>query len=70
MSILMLASGKGNIDTVKLLLKFNAQLNLQWNDGLSSIQLASYNGHVDVIKVLLENDAQVDLQDSSGQSPL
>ena len=58
----MLASHNGHIDVVKVLLEYNAQVDLQHSNGQSSLMAASYEGHVDVVKVLLESDAQVDLQ--------
>ncbi len=39
---------------VKLLLDNNALVNLQNDEGLSSLMYASENDHVDVVKVLLE----------------
>ena len=44
-----------------MLLEYNAQVDLQNNNGRSSLMCACYRGHVDVVKVLLENNTQVDL---------
>ncbi len=51
---------------VKLLLDRGAQVDLQDDNGSSSLLLASRHGHSDVVKLLLDNSAQVDSQDDMG----
>ncbi len=53
----MIASQKGYVGVIKVLLKNDAQVDLQNRNGLFSLMFASHNGHVDVVKMLLENDA-------------
>ena len=46
----MVASLNGNTEIVKLLLVYDAQVNLQNNNGGSSLLAASQNGHTEVVK--------------------
>ena len=65
-SSLTIASYENHIAVVKLLLKNNANVDLQMNDGISALHIASEKGHDEVLKLLLENGAKIDLQRNSG----
>ena len=69
-SSLTIASYENHIAVVKLLLKNNANVDLQMNDGISALHIASEKGHDEVLKLLLENGAKIDLQRNSGASAL
>lgn len=55
---------------VGLLLDNGAQIDLQDNDGKSSLIHATCMGHRDLIAYLIEQDAQVNLQENNGWFPL
>ena len=59
-SALFQASGKGYIDVVKLLLKYNADINLN-GYGWTALFTAAAEGHIDIVKLLLENGAKTDV---------
>ena len=58
-SSLLIASYRGQVDVVKMLLEKKAQADLQQNNGWSSLMLASQKCHITVVKILLENSAQI-----------
>ena len=57
-------------EVVKLFLERGAQVDLQDNNGRSSLMWASNEGQTEVVKLLLERGARVDLQDNDGWSSL
>ena len=67
-------SGKeGHIETIKLLLKHGAQVNVKENicGCRSPLYMAILMGaHIDAVKLLLDYDADVNVQDHDGWSPL
>jgi hypothetical protein len=67
---LFVASQKGNIEVLRLLLDKGAQVDLTANDGTTSLMIASQYGHVEIVKLLLDKGANVDLQTSEGVSAL
>ena len=69
-SPLMMASGWGHTDIVKLLLERGAQIDLQNYAGQIALMWASIRGHTDIVKVLLERGAQVDFLDNDGSTAL
>ncbi len=64
----MVACKNVHVDVAKLFLEKGAQVDLQNEDGRSSLMVACENGHVDVAQLLLEKGAQVDLQAEYGLS--
>ena len=57
-----LASIKGHVDVVQLLLEHNANPNqATTDDGATSVIIAAANGHVECLKMLLQNDANPNL---------
>ncbi|CAI8029379.1 Ankyrin repeat domain-containing protein 29, partial [Geodia barretti] len=59
----MVASQNGHVEVVDKLLQHGATVDLQKEDGWSSLMAASQNGHVEVVDKLLQHGASVDLQD-------
>ncbi|XP_041379641.1 ankyrin repeat and protein kinase domain-containing protein 1-like [Gigantopelta aegis] len=59
---LILASEKGHHQVVELLLKENADSNLQKEDGWTALMSASQNGHHQVVELLLNGNADPNLQ--------
>lgn len=70
LSPLHIACMKGHYDTVRQLIKKNADINACDNDGKSSLYLGCEYGHVNVVELLLSGDADVNLCDNDGASPL
>ena len=60
----------GNTEVVKLLLKENADVNIQNENGWTSLMLASLNGHSQVVELLLKANADVNIQDEDGWTAL
>jgi 5-methylcytosine-specific restriction endonuclease McrBC regulatory subunit McrC len=67
---LMLASMKGNIKIVKLLLEYEANPNLQEEYGFTALMLASMKGNIKIVKLLLEYEANPNLQNKDGWTAL
>ena len=55
-------SKKGDLETVKLLLKTRANVNAQDELSLTALHYASKNGHLEAVKLLLENGANPNIQ--------
>ncbi|CAH1125976.1 unnamed protein product [Ceutorhynchus assimilis] len=53
------AASRNNIEIVKLLLKFKANVHIVDKDGWTPLHLASDLGHKDVVKLLLDHNANV-----------
>lgn len=64
------ASRMGRCDTVALLLKYRADVDLQDKTGQTSLKLASRYGQPDVVHLLLQNGAAVGIPDNYGMTPL
>jgi ankyrin repeat protein len=60
---LMVASDRGHVDTVKLLLQRMALPNLQNELGGTALMLASFNGHLEIVKELLKAGAEVNAKE-------
>ena len=50
---------KGDIETVRRLLKKFPNANIRFFNGASALMLASYFGHLDIVKLLLDYDARI-----------
>ena len=61
---LMIASQKGHIQTVSILLQNGAHVNMQNNDGWPPLMIASQNGHSQTVLILLQNGSNVNTQDN------
>jgi serine/threonine-protein phosphatase 6 regulatory ankyrin repeat subunit B len=55
---------------VELLLKANADVNVQANNGTTALMLASDNGHDQVVELLLKANADVNVQANNGTTAL
>ena len=69
-SSLMTACENGHTETVALLLKNGAKVDMQDIDGWSSLMITSQNGHTEIVVLLLLNGARVDMQSNDGWSSL
>ena len=67
---LHLASQKGHIDFILILLEYGAYVNEKGHDGSISLHEASYYGHNDCISALLKHNAKIDAKDNNGDTPL
>ena len=63
---LLIASEKGAIELVRLVLENGADVNTQTESNPSALLVASKNGHLETVRLLLENGADVNAQDESG----
>ncbi len=66
----MLASTGGYASISRLLLDYDAMVDLRDKKGWSALMFAVAGGYIDLVFHLLEKGAQVNLQDVSGTSPL
>ena len=66
----MIACENGNIEIAELLLSHSANVNMQTNNGCSSLMVASRYGHGDVVKTLLDKGAEVNVQNNNGTASL
>ena len=66
---LMVASGNGHIDVVKLLLKNNAEVNKVAQNGTTSLHYACFYGHLDIVMTLIEAKANLFLKNIHGDTP-
>ena len=55
---------------VELLLKANANINIQAENGITPLYAASSNGHSDIVSVLLKANADPNIQVNDGATPL
>jgi ankyrin repeat protein len=67
---LIIASGLGRADIVKLLLAKGANVNKASKEGWTPLYEASINGRANVVKVLLNKGADVNKVDKFGKTPL
>jgi ankyrin repeat protein len=67
---LMVASGNGSVEVMRVLLAAGAKVNQTCTDGTTALMLASQNGHVEAIRVLLAAGAQVNQIDAKGVAAL
>ncbi|XP_069938510.1 inversin-B-like isoform X3 [Cherax quadricarinatus] len=68
---LHIASEKGNVETLKLLLKHDKKcLRAKDSEGLTSLHVAAKNGHKRTCNELVEAGANIEERDSHGSTPL
>jgi len=65
---LIYASGAGHQNVVDLLIKENAKVNVQANDGHTALMVAALKGRLDVVVDLLNVGADATLVNENGQS--
>ena len=76
---LIVAAEKGNVDCMKVVLSYNADVNCRGDlfnpnarttENCTPLMIASWSGHVNVVNFLVEHGADVDLQDKNGDTAL
>ena len=60
----MVASQNGHTKTVLLLLQNGVHINMQDNDGWTSLMFASLNRQTETVLLLLQNSAHVNMQNN------
>ena len=65
---LHIASRKGHLNVIDLLLKEGCDVNAQDRDGFTALHQTSRYGHLDVAKLLIANDCKLDLGAKSKQA--
>jgi acyl-CoA-binding protein len=66
---LHLASDRGNLECVRLLVQSGASVSASDRDGISVLQAAVIAGNVEICQILLENGADPDQPDVDGDTP-
>jgi ankyrin repeat protein len=69
-SDLLIASQKGRLGVVRVLLERGADINKAHNHGETPLYVASRNGHLNVVRVLLAGGADINKADNRGVTPL
>ena len=69
-TLLFAASGYGQLEMVRELLKRGASVDLQNSLGASALINAAGNGHLSIVLVLLQHSANLDLQNIEGGTAL
>ena len=75
---LIIAARNGNLNSVKILLKYGADIEVRVTlkigdivvEGCTPLWAAAFTGHLDVVKLLIERNADVDGRTSTGSTPL
>ena len=67
---LWVASQKGHINGVKLLIEAGADLNQAGNDEATPLYMASQNGHAEVVEILVKAVAELNQARDGGTTPL
>lgn len=60
----------GHLETVKLLIDNNADVNIKSVDGKTPLMEASWNGHIAIVKLLLDKGADINTTDNIGITAL
>ena len=69
-SALMLASVRGDVDTVNVLLQAGAKVNAKDSHDRTALIMASQEGHADVVDVLLDAGADANMKSKAGMTAL
>ena len=67
---LHLASSRGHLDIVRLLLTEGADITIADNDGMTALHWASSRGHLDIVRLLLTEGADITIADNNGRTAL
>jgi ankyrin repeat protein/Tfp pilus assembly protein PilF len=67
---LLIASGKGYLDMMKVLVESGADAQMATEAGWTPLMLASRGGHLDAVGFLLDCGCELDVRDSSGWTAL
>lgn len=67
---LMCASANGHVDTVHILIQWNANVNAKDDTGKMALHNAAMYGHIEVVESLIANHAEVNANDNLGWTPL
>jgi uncharacterized protein len=68
LSPLLIASLKGHIEIVRLLLENNADVDIKTDLGATALMIAAANGHTEIVRLLLEKGANASLRNSNGKT--
>ncbi len=68
--VLRNACENGNIDLVKKMLSYGADVNAKNNNGETSLHSASIHGYTEIVKLLLEHGADVNVKNNNGRTAL
>ena len=66
--VLLDACKNGNIDLVKKMLSYGADVNAKNNNGNTPLHLASRKGHTEIVKLLLEHGADANVKNNDGET--
>jgi ankyrin repeat protein len=64
-----LASGNGELEVARLLIKSGSNVNSQDNMGCTPSHTAAQNGHLSLVELLLDSGADIDMRDNSEKTP-
>ena len=64
------AVSNGHSDILKLLLRYNGDVNSRANSGYTPLHLAASSGHTNCVRVLLDNGADIANTDEYGKTPI
>ena len=64
------AVSNGHSDILKLLLKYDGDVNSRANSGYTPLHLAASSGHVNCVRVLLDSGANIANSDEYGKTPI
>jgi ankyrin repeat protein len=67
---LILAAKNGNLSIVKLLIEYNALIEIGYSNGSTALKFAAQEGHIDVIKYLLGKGANINAKNYDGNNAL
>jgi len=67
---LIIASVKGNIDIVKILIKNGADINAASPTKETALMYAAMRGNKDVVEILIKNGADINIKDTHGNTAL
>jgi ankyrin repeat protein len=67
---ILIATKNNDIKKVKYLLKTNYDINIQDDDGNTSLMIASENNDINIINLLLEHKSEVNIQNERGYTAL
>lgn len=65
-----IAAQNGHIDTLLLLIKYNANISLTDNNGMTALHIASQFHQISIVRALIEASINVNLEDNFGRSAL